>query len=393
MTQYVRPAQAFGAVSAAIAQNASPESTNQNRLHKRLTAKLGVKKGTTQYGTIRSLNTNERHLAMPDNVYAAAVAAGVDFSDAQYNSSTAAGSYANTSEIPPMPNDGLRKQAIVGVGNSLLQSQIGAAKYTEFNDPRNRMWSKGLSSTGLSSFITPLSSSLYTYLPSTAPRGPEFIRTDRLAHEKSRIIFNFGRDSGRLRNIPGYTYSQGYNWVDNFGQMQGMVTYPGQQVVLHLFMSMSNDIKYADDNSNPGLAPVPGSSPNAIDDCLKPFLALFKAEYPGTSAERKVIYTVEAARSTDTVLNGKFNTLANYLIANKVALGIDFVIDTREITVGGVKVLDCRTPTNSTNSTYYQGDGVHFTPAVPIIFDPIFAAAYDACLGFPIPSQYASIIV
>lgn len=392
MTQYVRPAQAFAAVSAAVAQNASPEATNQNRLQRRIAARVGAKKGTTQYGTLRSL-TNERHLAMIDSVYATLVAAGVDFSDAQYNSATPAGSYTNTSEIPPLPNDGLRKQVIIGIGNSLFQSQIGASgAHPEFSDPRNRMWSKGISG-GLSSFITPVSSSLYTYQPTTAPRGPEFIRTDRIAHEKSRIIFNFGRDSGRLRNIPGYTYSQGYNWYDNFGQMQGMVTYPGQQLVAHFFMAMSNDIKYADDNSNPGLAAVPGSSPNAIDDAFKPFLALFKAEYPGSSAERKVLYTIEAARTTDSALNAKFNTLANYLIANKVSLGIDFIIDTREITVGGVKVFDCRTPSVTTNTTYYQTDGIHFTPLTPTIFDPIFAAAYDACLGFPIPSQYASIIV
>lgn len=389
MTQYIRPAQAFGAVAAAVANNASPEATNQNRLHRRIAAKVGAKKGTTQYGTIRSLNTNERHLAVPDNVYAAAVTAGVDFSDAQYNSSTAAGTYANTSEIPPLPNDGLRNQVVMGVGNSLLQSQIGASgAFPDFLDPRNRMWSQGISN-GMSSFITPLSSSLYTYAPTTAPRGPEFIRTDVWAHAKSRAIFNFGRDSGRLRNIAGYTYTQGFNWYDNFGQMQGMVTYPGQQVVLHLFMSMSNDIKYADDNSNPGLAAVPGSSPNAIDDCLIPFLALFKAEYPGC----KVIYTIEAARTTESALNAKFNALANYIIANKATLGIDYVIDTREITVGGVKIFDCRTPSVTTNATYYQGDGIHFTPAVPPIFAPIFAAAFDACLSFAIPAEYTNIIV
>ncbi len=105
-------------------------------------------------------------------------------------------------------------------------------------------------------------------------------------------------------------------------------------------------------------AGTPGAShtgdPNYISVSLTPFLAALKSMNPAC----KIIFITSIARSSDPVLNGKFIDVTNYVIANRAAMGIDIVIDSRTF----VKYSPA-TPTVSGNPNWYQNDNIHMTPA------------------------------
>ncbi len=382
MTQYIRPAQAFGAVSAAVAQGASAEAVDLAYLHKMIGDKLSGQKGTTRYGSIRRKNTDERYLLVPDSVKAALDAAGVDLSDARYNSNVDPTGLSATSETPPYLNDGLRRQVIIAPGNSFWESTTGSGAYPDLLIPENRMWAKGM---GQPAYVVPDSNSSFTYTPSSAPNGPQFAMTYRWAHEKSRIVFASGSGGARGSNQPGYTYTQGKNFLDNFGQLKGLVLRPGQQGVFFLPGMFSNDVVYGDQSPNPGMGGASGS-PNAVDNSMIPLIAKIKTEYPAL----KIAVMTEKARFSTGATNSKYNDIAERVIAQKAALGIDFILDTREIIINGVKRLDCRTPSVTTDTNYYQGDETHVTPLMYAGLDPWLQAFYDHMLGFTQAPPYAA---
>ena len=357
MTQYVRPALAYSSVAATVATVASAGSIDQKALHKRFVDSVGLFKGTTQYGTMRLFNTTERHLAIPDSVYSALVTAGVSFADAQYNSSTAAGAYTNTSEIPILWNPGLHKQVVFMVGDSITNSATGAGTYPDLNTLSNKLWSQP-------NALIPSLRKAYT--SESIVNAPDRSYTGQWTNAASRLVFNFGRDSWRLANQSGFTYTTGSPWVDNIAHMAGLSLHASQQHSVVIFCG-TNDIKHANDSGNPGLAAVPGTSPNYIDNALTPFITAFKAIYPTA----KIVFVTPIARVNSSTLNTKFDSIATYVVANRAALNIDVVVDTRTL-----PDFDCRTPTVVTNATYYQPDEVHLTPAA----NPVLGAAIKTAL-------------
>lgn len=382
MSQYIRPAIAVPAVAAAVAQTQGDENKDQRDLHKMFAVLFGPMPGTTQYGRVRQLNTSERDLEVPDAIYALAVSLGLDVSGFRYNSSTARGSYANTSDVPYLGNAGLRRQAIICVGDSRTNSAIGAVS----PNAQDQMWSQGILENGLPTFFSSVVST------------EKFAYNYRWAHEKSRLVWNFGRDSGRLANIPAWTYTIGFNWIDNFKQMIKMVVGPRQQLVFSI--GDTNDIPYGSTNGNPGMAAVPlGTSGatytgniNYIESVLIPFINLMKAQY-GDIFDLKFVHRGMLARgagaaTTYPELCAKNCEVLDFLKTHKAAVGIDVGIDTRLI-----PALSPADPNVVLNGTYFfPTDCVHlFTPANLLTAGPN-AAAYDKCLGFTPNPTYAGLI-
>src|SRR5438045_3638390 len=102
MAQHIRPAQAFAAIAATTATGASAPEVDERNLHRRICDKMGsaVGIGTTQYGTLKTTNSTQRPIVIPATAYTAMVNAGVDFSDALYNSTSAEASESSTGNIP-----------------------------------------------------------------------------------------------------------------------------------------------------------------------------------------------------------------------------------------------------------------------------------------------------
>jgi len=372
MTQYIRAAQAYGVVSATVSQAASIPSTDLQKLQARIFARLGVTPGTSQLGTEKSITVGSvtKALQIPDSVYAAAVAAGVDFSDCLYNSSTSEGTYSSTSETPTMSQPGLHRQICLAIGDSLTEGTTGAGSYPDLTVQANQLWSFGADSAGL-----PLTYSLTT-------ATPQSVKTNRWAHEKSRIIYDFGHGGWRCANQSGYTYTQGSPWDVNVGQMSYIAVASSQQICAYIFLG-TNDINYADLNGNAGLASDPtAGSPDYFTNALTPLITALKAQYPTI----KIIWQSPVARGASaTPLNNKFITIASYAIANKSALGIDIIVDSRQI-----PQFDPTTPTVTNNTAYYQNDNTHLTTDGYALMKPYRRAAYDLALGFAVPSGIAS---
>ena len=367
MTQYIRPAQAYSAISDAVATVASADAINQKSLHKRFTDAVGVKRGTTQYGTMRILNVDERHAAIPDSVYSALISAGVNVADAQFNSSTAAGAYTNTSEIPVMWNPGLHKQVVFMIGDSLTNSGTGAVTYPELNTLSNKLWSQPVA------LIPDLRKA---YIAESIVNAPDRAFTGQWTHASSRLVFSFGRDSWRLANQSGFTYTTGSPWAANIAHMAGLSLHPTQKHIAVVFCG-TNDIRHADTNGNPGLGSVPvgtpgsvySASPNYITDALIPFIAAFRAVYPTA----KLLFVTPIARDSTGTMNSKFDEIASYVIANKVTLGIDEVLDTRTL-----PDFDCRIPAVTLNATYYQPDKVHLMAAGNYVIGAAIRSVLDS---------------
>lgn len=391
MTQYVKAAVAFGSVASYLAQNASPGATDLRDLFFRCSQKVSIGKGTLRYGTILSLNTNERYMAIPDDVYAALVAAGVDFSDALYNSSVSPGATSSTSEILSIPNFGTHRMAMIVIGSSIPNGKIGAGTYKEFALQANQWWSQAVDRTGKGAvYVAPAS------LPVTAPGAPEYAYSKVSAHEKSCMTFNFGHDSWRIADLAGFNYQTpvaqtGSPHLDNVLQFAKMIQFAGQTRVYDFRSALTNDFEYGLRNSNPGLGSTPSGgtwsgSPNSITDCIVPTIAAIKAFDP----TGKIRIWGEMCRTStvnNTRLNQSFGEEADYIIANKASLGVDQFIDMRFFTQ-----TDSRTPSNATNTTYFQ-DGTHPTPLlVSSILSPMVGAANDALLGFTPDPTFAGAI-
>lgn len=366
MTQYVQPAAAFAAQSDYLAQGASPAATDHRDFRFRCSQKLTFGKGTTQLGTLRGIS-NARYLAIQDDVWAAVTGAGVDVSDLLTNTSVDPG-VGNTSEIITMFNPGTHRQIISCVGDSITNMKIGATSYKKFALQKNQTWSQGMGSCpGGITYAAPIAQPT-----GSAPQPPEYCFHNRSAHEKSRLKYNFGHDSWRLLNQPGFNYDTpaqtGSGHTANIAQIWKIVVASGQQLLFQIW-AVSNDFEYGLRNSNGGLS-VATYVQNLTD-----FITAMKVIHP-TAKFSFVVPMCRSSTVNTTTLNASFNTLASSVITNKATIGIDYVLDTRQIAL-----VDCRTPSLATNLTYFQ-DGVHPTPALISILDPYFEALYDMALGF-----------
>lgn len=376
MTEYLRPAIAVPAVSSSVAQAQAGEDKDQRNLHRILSDLFGPMPGTTQYGLMRLLNSTEIDQATPDAVYQAAVALGLNTAAFRYDSSVARGTYGATSIIPYLRNDGLRRQAVLAVGDSRTNSAIGGVS----PNAQDQMWSQGIADNGLATLYSSVVSS------------EKFAYNYRWAHGRSRLVWNFGRDSGRLQNVPGFTYTQGFNWIDNVEQMTNMVVNSRQQLVV--MIHDTNDIPYASVNGNPGMAAVPvGTSGatytgtiNYIETALIPFINLMKSKYAGV-ADLVFVHCGMYSRGADTVLCAKNVEVMNFLKARKTDVGIKFGIDTTQI--GPLSPTDSA---NSQNTSYFQGDTVHFLTAANQLMAGPKCALLDKCLGYTPNPTYAGLI-
>lgn len=375
MTQHLRPAAAYGAVSSTVANVASSGVHDQRNFHKRITDLIGVKKGTTQYGTLKITNTTQRPILIPDAVYSSLISAGLNVADAQYNSTTAEATETNTSELPVLWNPGYHRQVILCIGDSLTNSGVGAGTFPELNTLTNKVWAQAIAQ----------NESTYPglYVSETVTNAPDRASTYRWYADKSRLVFNFGRDSWRLANQSGFTYVTGSPWLDNIEQLSNMSLHSDQQLVIQIFCG-TNDVKHGDDSSNPGVAAVPtGSSGysetgtvNYFSSCLTPFITAIKLKYPTA----KILFVSPIARGVTNSagsLNSKFVEIARYAVENKTALNIDRVLDMRDVSV----LSPVNGATQTANSTYYQSDNVHMMVAANLILGAALLTHYDALLG------------
>lgn len=377
MTQFIRAAQAFAATTSYLAQGLSPGATDLRDFHFRVAQTLTFGKGTTKLGTIKSLNTTDRYLAIQDDVWAAVTGAGVNVADLQYNSATDPG-VGNTSEIMTAFNPGTHRQVIVCVGDSITNMSIGANALKKFNYAQYRTWAQGMGACpGGITYLAP------SALPSTASQPLEVCYHNRSAHEKSRIKYNAGHDSWRLLNQPGMNYQTptaltGAPHTDNMQQNWKLVIAAGQQLRFQIW-AVSNDIEYALRNSNGGMTAA------TYVQNLTDYITAMKVVHP-TAFFDFIVPIARASSVNSTTLNGTFDTIATLVIANKATIGITNVLDTRQISV-----VDCRVAANYANATYYQEapNGVHPTPALVALLDPYFEALYDKGLGFTPNPTYA----
>jgi hypothetical protein len=132
--------------------------------------------------------------------------------------------------------------------------------------------------------------------------------------------------------------------------------------------------------------PPAGGSPNLITNGLVPMISMIRTQYP---AARIVVVTPIARNfgnsivAFDNFANGEFSHYADYVVANAQALGVDQVVDTRQI---GGRILDCRNWAVVTNNTFQTSglnaiyaDGAHLTPRGYVdYFGPAITSALDA---------------
>ncbi len=387
MTQYIRAPQAFPATTSPVANAASPPATDLRNLSARMRSKMTFGRGTSQPGTMRtntptSTGVATRSLLLLDDMYTAAVAAGVDFSDMLYNSSAVepGSAYTVISEmVTAAQNYGWCRQVVLCFGDSLEDGATGGGAYPDLLLSENQPWSFGCDTPGLASQIV---------IPTT-PLAPNVIYNTK-THERSRIIAKYANGGWRFVNQPSpASYTQGSPWLDNIEQAAKMPIWPHQQVVAYLELG-SNDIDYYS-----GLFAVPASagsgyvskgSPNFFDDCLTPFITALKARYPGIV----IIWQTPIARDSTSAAgsdNAKFAEISAYGVANKALYGIDIGLDTRQI-----PAYDCRNPSVTLNTAVYQPDKTHLVVEGYAIKKPYKRAVYDKALGFtPDPSVAGAI--
>jgi len=275
----------------------------------------------------------------------------------------------------------LHRQVGLNIGDSLTEGPTGSTAYPDLNVLSNQLGLMGATSSGKPVVYVAAEGSPY-FVPD---RAYSFDVTDA----KSRIVFNFGHGGWRCVNLAGFTYVTGSPWLDNLSRMTKLVVHAGQQLAAYIFLG-TNDFSYADSISpNTGLSAVPtgtagytyAGSPNYIETCISPLITALKAAYPTI----KIIWQSSIARGNSTPLNAKFFEAETYIVANKVALGIDIVVKS-----SAIAAFDPRNAaTVTTDLLYYQSDSTHLTPAGYALHRPYREAAYDKLLGFAYPGGIA----
>lgn len=401
MTQHIRANKSYPAVSAVNATPASSANEDLARVHQAICAKVGVPKGTTQYGTVKAQTVSSvSTLAMliNDTYWSTIITAGYDPVGSggpgtlAYSNLAAEATESNTSIVPAFPNPGLHAQIILNFGDSLEESTTGSTAYPDLAVRANQAWTFGCDSYG----------GPCTVISATGGgNNPDRIQTDVWCDPRSRIIIDFAHGGWRFENQELFSYLNraGSPWNKNILQASGIVVHPSQQIIAWVEQG-SNDIAYGDLNSNPGIGSVPKNTPgytyNTYDldfwtHCFIPFITALKALYPNI----KIIWQAPIARDAGTnsasiSMNGRFVEMIAYAKANRVSLGIDVIIDTTQI----AEYNPANWSAVVNNPLVYQPiDKTHLVKDGYAVKRPIKNVAYDYLAGFPIPTQYASAVI
>ena len=400
MIQRIRANKNYPAVSAVNATPASTPNEDQARVHQAICAKVGVPKGTQFYGTPKAMllsGVSTLTQLINDPVWAAILAAGFDPVGAggpgtlAYSGTAAEAAENNTSIVPAFPNPGLHPWIILCFGDSLEEGTTGQGAFPDLGVRLNQPWTFGADRYG----------GTVTVVTAASGNNPDRVQTDTWCDARACIIFDLAHGGWRFKNQPNFSYANraGSPWQDNLPQASGIVVHPSQGIVAWIEPG-SNDLAYGDMNGNAGIGSVPKGTPgftyNTYDldfwtHCFIPFVTALKAMYPGI----KIIWQAPIARDAGTnsasiSLNGRFVEMIAYAKVKKVELGIDVIVDTTQIPE--------LSPANwfaaVNNPLYYQPtDRIHNTKEGYALRKAAKNVAYDAIAGFPVPAQYASLVL
>jgi lysophospholipase L1-like esterase len=360
MTQYLRGQQAYAATTSIVAQTASSELQNLSYLNARL-QQVAPFRGTAMLSQSFTQSGTARWTELPDALYASLVAAGYAPQPGDTSQNTApTPALSLNSNLVNIWNPGVHRQINIFLGDSISASDIGGGTYPLMSTPAVDFFAQPILQMGVP----------YIYkLGGGDTQGPAFCYTcSSLTEPRSRIHYKFGQDSCRASNIPAgpwgpaFAYVQGSPWAEaivNF--LSSLVVFPGQQVNFTIWLG-TNDFNYADLLGNPGLGSVPvgtpgaafAKSPNYITNSLIPLITACKSIVPDSN----VVWIGPIQRGASVSENAKFVEAIDYVQANKAALLVDEVIDTRTFLH-----FDPRVISNSNDPHWYQNDGTHMTPA------------------------------
>ena len=281
-------------------------------------------------------------------------------------------------------NDGVHKQVVVMLGDSIIDSAVDLGNWNGLGDVWNQLWAQPV----VSQFVTPSQSSFgghgstgaravdpggkYRFIDSVTPNFNKIAYTRQAVANHSRIVYDFGKLGWFFYQIPGNpNYIAPYEaWLNN-PDMISKITVAAQQQLVFMIELGTNDFYFlltkGVQTQNLWGSPS-GGSPNLVTNGLVPMISMIRGQYPAA----KIVVTTPIARNFgnrpafNDFANGEFSNYADYVEANASALGIIQVVDTRQI---GGGILDCRNWAAVTNNTFatsglnaIYADGAHLTP-------------------------------
>jgi hypothetical protein len=322
-----------------------------------------------------------------------------------FSDSTVATSIAQETAAWSLPldmwNGGIHKQVVVMLGDSIMDSAVDLGNWNGLGDVWNQLWAQPV----VSQFVTGSQSSFggygstgaravdpggkYRFIDRPTPNFNKVAYTRQAVAKYSRIVYDFGKSGWFFYQIPGNpNYVAPYDaWLNN-PAMISKITVAAQQQLVFVIELGTNDFFFlltkGVQTQNLWGSPD-GGSPNLVTNGLVPMISMIRAQYPAA----KIVVTTPTARNFgnrpafNNFANGEFSNYADYVVANAHALGVDKVVDTRQI---GGGVLDCRNWAVVTNNTYatsglnaIYADGAHLTPHGYVdYFGPAITRALDA---------------
>jgi hypothetical protein len=298
-------------------------------------------------------------------------------------------------------NDGIHKQLVVMLGDSIMDSSVDRGEWNGLGDVWNQLWAQPV----VSQFVTGSQSSFggfgstgakavdpggkYRFIDAPTPNFNKIAYTRQAVANHSRIVYNFGKPGWFFYQIPGNpNYLAPYDaWLNN-PDMISKITFGAQQQLVFVIELGSNDfyflLTHGVQTQNLWGSPA-GGSPNLVTNGLVPMISMIRTQYPGA----KIVVTTPTARNFgnrpafNDFANGEFSRYADYVVMHARDLRVDAVVDTRQI---GSGILDCRNWSVVTDNTFHTSglnaiyaDGAHLTPRGYVdYFGPAITAALDA---------------
>jgi hypothetical protein len=298
-------------------------------------------------------------------------------------------------------NDGIHKQVVVMLGDSIIDSSAAAGEWNGLADVWNQLWAQPV----VSQFVTGSQSSFggfgptgakaidpggkYRFIDAVTAHFNKIAYTRQAIANHSRIVYNFGQPGWYFYQIPGNpNYVFPFDaWLNN-PAMISKITLAVQQQLVFVIELGTNDFDFlltkGVQTQNLWGSPA-GGSPNLVTNGLVPMISMIRTQYPAA----KIVVTTPTARNFGNrpafnhFANGEFSNYADYVVANAATLGVDQVVDTRQI---GGGILDCRNWAVVTNNTFQTSglnaiyaDGAHLTPhGIVDYFGPAITSALDA---------------
>jgi hypothetical protein len=302
-----------------------------------------------------------------------------------------------------MWNNGIHKQVVVMLGDSIMDSSAAEGVWNGLGDVWNQLWAQPV----VSQFVTGSPSSFggygstgakavdpggkYRFIDSPTPNFNKIAYTRQAVAEYSRIVYNFGKPGWYFYQIPNNpNYLSPYDaWLNNPDMISKITVSAHQQLVFVIELG-TNDFYFLLTKGaraqNLWGSPA-GGSPNLVTNGLVPMISMIRTQYPNA----KFVVVTPTARNFgnrpafNNFANGEFSRYADYVTSNAVNLGVDAIVDTRQI---GGGILDCRNWAVVTDNTYatsgsnaIYADGAHLTPRGYVeFFGPAITAALDNLL-------------